>query len=204
MYWYILTITHQRLQYLDVRHNLIRYMPQEMEELKDLTEFYAGHNRLSTYSANFYKLSESIPLHLSELSCVRLTLFFANTEKIQRLDFSYNKFVELPLESGNLELVNELGEWEVGIGMFKNLLYLDLRGNLFEKFPEQLERLEQLEELYLSENKLTEIPTDLGGLENLKILFIQFNKINRIAKDLYYLQRLQVSLFLLLLLCRVE
>jgi Leucine-rich repeat (LRR) protein len=101
--------------------------------------------------------------------------------------------VELPLESGNLELVNQLGEWEVGIAMFKQLVYLDLRGNLFEKFPEQVERLEHLEELYLSENKLTEIPSDLGGLESLKILFIQFNKINRISNDLYTLQHLQVS-----------
>ncbi len=114
------------------------------------------------------------------------------TEKMVRLDLSYNKFQELPLESGNLELVNELGEWEVGIGMFRNLLFLDLRGNLLEKFPEQVERLELLEELYLSENKLTEIPSDLGGLEKLKILFIHHNKINRIATDLYSLQNLQV------------
>ena len=34
------------------------YEKEEMEELIELTEFHAGHNNLSTYSANFYKLSK--------------------------------------------------------------------------------------------------------------------------------------------------
>ena len=85
-------------------------------------------------------------------------------------------------------------EWEVGIGILKELQFLDLRGNRLEKFPEQLDKLEHLEELYLSENMLKDIPSDIGGMEKLKKLHIHCNSISLLANDLYYMPHLQVQL----------
>jgi Leucine-rich repeat (LRR) protein len=79
---------------------------------------------------------------------------------MQDLDLSNNLFDEIPVITGNLELLKELKEWDVGIGLFKVLSKLDISHNNISKWPAQLENLVKMTKLDVSFNKLAEIPAE--------------------------------------------
>jgi len=82
------------LQRLDLRRNRIKKIPREVEELKKLMNFWLGFNQLAELPGNMYKLV-----------------------KLEELDLSNNQFTpKCPTEVGNMELLKDLREWEVGIG----------------------------------------------------------------------------------------
>ena len=94
---------------------------------------------------------------------------------MENLDLSHNSFDELPVISGNLELLKELKEWDVGIGLFVNLTRLDISHNRISTWPLQLENLRELQRLNISFNKLTALNTQC--LSSFKYL-IYFNACN--------------------------
>lgn len=108
-----------------------------------------------------------------------------NTGSLERLDLSYNLFEEVPVETGNLELLQETGEWEIGIGMLTKLRYLDFRGCRLKEWSPQLEKLEQLQELYLSENEFTEIPPEISDLKRLRVFHVSANMLRILPTEFY-------------------
>ena len=63
---------------------------------------------------------------------------------------------EIPVEIGNLELLQELGKWEIGIGFLTNLTYLDVSHCRLMKWPLYIEECQQLIYLDLSFNQIEE------------------------------------------------
>lgn len=107
------------------------------------------------------------------------------------MDLSYNLFEEIPLETGNLELLQETGEWEIGIGMLTNLHYLDLRHCLLREWSNQLEKLVQLQELYLSYNRISEIGVEVSECINLRVLHVSGNLLTSLPTEIYALEHLE-------------
>ncbi len=123
-----------KLQVLDIRDNWIHILPKSMGELSHLRTFLAGHNLLRTFSGFLYK----------------------NRDLVE-IDLSYNLFTELPIQHGNIELLRDTNEWEVGIGLLTSLTNLNLSHNMFTEWPKQLERLTILKTFNLSHNRLVTI-----------------------------------------------
>lgn len=157
-----------KLEFLDASYNLIRSIPKEIEELTKLQDVRLPNNHLSTLPGQFYKLKQ-----------------------LTNLDLSNNNFTEVPLETGNLELLQETGEWEVGIGLLTSLKKLDFRHNQLQEWPVQLEKLIQLEELYLSYNKINEVSSDIGENTGLKVLQLSGNQIISLPSEIYLLINLE-------------
>eukprot|EP01038_Epipyxis_sp_PR26KG_P004179 gene4179-5947_t len=177
----ILNLSYNRLQFispniqylinltnLDVSHNEIRGLPKEMEELTKLTELNIGFNKIKTYQGTFYKL-----------------------HKMKRLNLSNNKFPTIPIETGNLELLRELGKWDIGIALMDKLLSLDVSNCRLTDWPLQLESLLLLEYLDLSYNQLVTIPSEVSELKSLKSLKITHNKLESFSYDLFYLEAIE-------------
>ena len=80
-----------------------------------------SHNLLRTYPPTLYKL----PL-----------IYW---------DVSFNQLSDIPVEVGNLQLLRETKEWEVGIGIVATLVHYNAGHNRLEKWPEQLNRCKDLE-----------------------------------------------------------
>lgn len=69
----------------------------------------------------------------------------------------YLSVIKVAYEVGNMELLRETREWEVGLGMIKDLEVLLLDGNYIDSFPPQLERLTALKRLQLDRNRVRDI-----------------------------------------------
>jgi Leucine-rich repeat (LRR) protein len=99
------------------------------------------------------------------------------------VDLSFNKLEAIPVEVGNLELLKLTNEWEVGIGLLKELQYLDASNNILEAYPEQLDRCQKLSVLCLSHNKLKGVPPTLQKHKELQILDLSFNYIEQLPAE---------------------
>lgn len=169
-----LTSIHPDIQYLtnlqtlNIRNNWIQHLPKQLEELKQMRNFLAGSNFLSWFPCTFYKMRD-----------------------IVELDLSHNDFVEMPLEVGNIELLKDLGEWEVGLGILTSMMNLDLSYNKFAAWPQQLEKLSLLLKLNLSNNVLTEVPSLIEGTAKLQHLDLSCNQIRILPEEIYKLRALQ-------------
>ena len=106
---------------------------------------------------------------------------------MENLDLSHNLFKSLPIVVGNLELLKDTKQWEVGIGLFVNLIALKLDHNFFSIWPPQLERLTMLRSLDLSFNVIKTVPNLLGASGFLMSLNLSHNKLESIPTEIYKL-----------------
>lgn len=116
---------------------------------------------------------------------------------LEELDLSYNPLRELPPQVGDLQLLNELKEWEVGIGMLKHLQALNISHIELVEWPPQLERLKELETLDISHNLMEALPSEIKIMESLTYLDLSHNLLESVPKEIYNLP-LQVSILIYL------
>ena len=70
---------------------------------------------------------------------------------------------------------NRLTELPSEIGDSKKLRRLDVSSNQLVSLPTSMQKLNQLEELYLNDNRLTELPSEIGDLKKLEWLDVSGN-----------------------------
>ncbi|KAH8044752.1 hypothetical protein JL722_14537 [Aureococcus anophagefferens] len=126
----------ETLTELDVSDNRLSRLQKDFGGLFNLEVLDVSGNRLRTF-----------PRELQDLDKLRLGA-------LEELDLCENVLVELPMEVGNLALLQETRVWEVGVGLLEELRVLKLRGNKLAKWPNQLDSLKNLETLDLSKNDL--------------------------------------------------
>lgn len=151
-----------KLIVLDVGHNKLDSLPLELREAVHMRELYASHNLIASFSGHIYKLVE-----------------------LERLDLSHNLFTDLPMETGNLELLKELGIFEVGISRLTCLVFLDVSHCLLDTWPAQVQQLETLQELYLSHNHIPSVPDDIADMHSLHTLHLQHNMITELPSGIF-------------------
>ncbi|GMH60441.1 hypothetical protein TrLO_g3824 [Triparma laevis f. longispina] len=145
------------LRKLNISFNKILELPAELEDLTLLTHLDISHNVLRTYPPTLYKL----PL-----------IYW---------DVSYNQLTSIPVEIGNLQLLRETKEWEVGIGIVSTLVHYGAGYNRLEVWPEQLDRCKELEFLDLSHNYIKEIPPESKENTSLKTVNLEKNRLTHIS-----------------------
>ena len=72
-----------------------------------------------------------------------------------------------------------------------NLQDLYLKFNKLTDVPREIGILQNLQRLNLSDNQLTDVPKEIGNLHNLEQLDLSFNKLTDVPKEIDNLQNLQ-------------
>ena len=157
-----------KLELLDLRNNQLKKVPIELEELTMLKVLLLGGNRLTTYPGNLYKL-----------------------DKIQTFDISKNRLPTVIVEVGNMALLKDTHEWEVGLGLWKQLEQLNASNNCIGQWPGQVEKVRNLKLLNIANNSLREIPTIIEQNFNLLYLDLSHNKLEVIPPEIYKLRHLE-------------
>ena len=144
-----------------------------------------------------------LPIELEELKNLRTLLVGYNKittypgciyklNGMRTLDLSYNRFPSIPVEIGNMELLKILHEWEVGIGLFQLLQELNVSNNKLTEWPNHIEKIPSLQLLNLSGNQIESVSKTIGNHTTLKYLDVSNNKLLVFPIDFYSLTQLQV------------
>jgi hypothetical protein len=78
------------------------------------------------------------------------------------------------------------------IGLYANIVSLNLAQNELTHLPEELGLLHNLEELNVSENRLVRLPDSIGQLRHLRELNLKHNELTTFPKSIGNLQRLRI------------
>ena len=160
---------------LNVSQNRLTRISPDIGELRGLVHFNCSKNRIVKFPAEIEDLENLKVLDMSwnNLGSYPPTLYKL---KLTHWDVSNNDLREIPVEIGNLQLLRETKEWEVGIGIMDTLVEYKAAGNSLVKWPAQLERCINLEVLDLSNNLMSEIPTTAKENVNFKFVNLAKNK----------------------------
>uniref|UniRef100_U5EL25 Putative cytoskeletal regulator flightless-i n=1 Tax=Corethrella appendiculata TaxID=1370023 RepID=U5EL25_9DIPT len=141
---------------------------------------------------------ETIILHHNALISMPITICKFNN--LQTLDMSSNnltilpdEIIKCPLSTLNLKN-NKLNNNSLPKSLISisggSLKEINLSGNNFEYFPEQLIELKSLKYLYLGGNQITNISKDIGKLQSLQLLSLGSNKIVDVPEAVGFLNGL--------------
>ncbi len=112
---------------------------------------------------------------------------------MRTLDLSFNRFTIIPTETGNMELLKLLHEWEVTIALFQNLQELNVSHCQLSEWPSHIDKIPSLQLLNLSGNQIESVPKSIGAHTTLKYLDVSENKLIVFPSDFYSLTQLQVE-----------
>eukprot|EP00618_Florenciella_parvula_P035652 CAMPEP_0119528726 /NCGR_PEP_ID=MMETSP1344-20130328/42854_1 /TAXON_ID=236787 /ORGANISM="Florenciella parvula, Strain CCMP2471" /LENGTH=1363 /DNA_ID=CAMNT_0007568175 /DNA_START=224 /DNA_END=4315 /DNA_ORIENTATION=- len=163
---------------LDISHNKIPHISEDIGNLTQIMSLKAGFNNLHTLPVELEEMSETLTaldVSHNKISDYPANLYVCN--KLMEINLSYNHLEKVPLSVGDLELLKVVREWEVGVGQLKALTKLDLSHNRLIEFPLQLDRCEQLTDLNVSHNNIELIPSFISGCRQLQRLDISHNKL---------------------------
>lgn len=152
------------LHSLDVSHNDLKELPEELAELHYLQGFYAVGNQLTEFPRQIILLPVLDRIDLSENQIREIPGEIARMQQLRKLNLYGNSLSEIPPEVYQLE----------------NLEILTLGKNDLAGVSPEIANLKKLRKLDLSENHLKEIPWEVTNLQGtLTDLEIQGNEIPR-------------------------
>ncbi|KAG3058571.1 hypothetical protein PI124_g23168, partial [Phytophthora idaei] len=161
------------LEELDVSHNELTRLPSYLQTTRTLTAIRASHNLIQTFSPKLWKLRE-----------------------IRHLDLSHNQLKELPYVEGDLKLLRETREWQVGVGLLVELQVLLLSNNRLVEVPKSIEKCSQLTLLDMSNNQLASLSDEVSALTSLRQMMLHHNNLRALPEasgNLAVLQELDLA-----------
>ncbi|KAM9861405.1 PH domain leucine-rich repeat-containing protein phosphatase 2 [Aulostomus maculatus] len=179
----------RKIEMLDVTHNLLSELPSRLLNSLSLRKLLAGNNRLQRVP----DLLDHVPLEALDLQHNKLaelpeTLFY-KALNLKYLNVSANALESIPPSSPSEESLSTLQELYLtrnnlneNCGALlvghQNLRVLHIAYNQLVSFPaSKLSKLELLEELNLSGNKLKTIPSTVSSCKKLHTLIAHSNHI---------------------------
>ncbi|XP_041078129.1 PH domain leucine-rich repeat-containing protein phosphatase 2-like isoform X2 [Polyodon spathula] len=180
----------RKIEVLDVSHNLLTELPGRLLSSLSLRKLLAGHNHLHSLP----NLLDHIPLEALDLQHNKLgelpeSLFY-KALNLRYLNVSANSLETVPPSSQSEESLSALQELYLTsnnlneqcaalLAGHQNLRVLHIAYNQLQSFPpSKLTKLELLEELNLSGNKLKTIPSTVANCKRLHTLIAHSNHIN--------------------------
>ena len=200
---------HADLSYLDLSHNTIVDIPQEIYTLP-LIYVDLSYNMLTDmpkYEAEdptevtVLKLETFVHLDLSHNLISSLDLRIGMFPKLQLLNLSKNKLAHImdaPFGSltslTRLDLSqNKITTLPDSIGWIKAVTYANFSDNEIVKMPSSMSQLKNLKELNFSHNQLTELAgTTMVMLSQLQVLNVSHNKLGHLPLTLYQCKKLTI------------
>uniref|UniRef100_UPI00358F6512 volume-regulated anion channel subunit LRRC8C-like n=1 Tax=Myxine glutinosa TaxID=7769 RepID=UPI00358F6512 len=124
---------------------------------------------------------------LKKLACLaELELVRCDLERIPHAVFSLVNLQELELRENALRSIEEI----LSLQHLRKLTSLKLWNNHIASIPEHVRRLQQLERLYLSRNRITVLPSQLFLCSKLRVLDLAHNEIRTVPPEVGVLQNL--------------
>uniref|UniRef100_A0A671XU05 PH domain leucine-rich repeat-containing protein phosphatase 2 n=1 Tax=Sparus aurata TaxID=8175 RepID=A0A671XU05_SPAAU len=179
----------RKIEMLDLTHNLLSELPSRLLNSLSLRKLLAGNNRLQRVP----DLLDHIPLEALDLQHNKLAelpeSLFYKALNLKYLNVSANALESIPPSSLSEESLSTLQElYLTGNSLnencgallvgHQNLRVLHIAYNQLLSFPaSKLSKLEQLEELNLSGNKLKTIPSTVSSCKRLHTLIAHSNHI---------------------------
>ncbi|MGH0126749.1 UNVERIFIED_CONTAM: hypothetical protein FKN15_033503 [Acipenser sinensis] len=180
----------RKIEVLDVSHNLLTELPGRLLSSLSLRKLLAGHNQLHSLP----DLLDHIPLEALDLQHNKLgelpeSLFY-KALNLRYVNVSANSLETVPPSSqseGSLSALQELyltsnnlnEQCAALLAGHQNLRVLHIAYNQLQSFPpSKLTKLELLEELNLSGNKLKTIPSTVANCKRLHTLIAHSNHIS--------------------------
>ncbi|CAG5119224.1 unnamed protein product [Candidula unifasciata] len=199
-----------RLEILNLEHNDLESMDSEIQNLKNLRVLNLSGNLLEELPKELRMCRRIQELHLSGKFYPggKLTEFpecISYLTELRYLDLSWQHIGKIPRSIGKLRKLqvlnlkwNQLQKVSKELKKCARLKVVNLSGalRLLSAIPESLLELEDLEQLFLSDNFFTEVPQHVCGLVKLTQLVMQRNSLLRLSQDLYklrYLRHLELS-----------
>uniref|UniRef100_A0A8C1V2E4 PH domain leucine-rich repeat-containing protein phosphatase 2 n=1 Tax=Cyprinus carpio TaxID=7962 RepID=A0A8C1V2E4_CYPCA len=180
----------RKIEVLDVSHNLLSELPARLLSSLSLRKLLAGNNRLESLA----DLLDHIPLETLDLQHNKLRelpeSFFYKALNLKYLNVSANALETIPPSSQSEESLSTLQELYLTGNKLnencaallvghQNLRVLHMAYNQLQSFPaSKLSKLEVLEELNLSGNKLKTIPSTVSSCKRLHTLIAHSNHIS--------------------------
>lgn len=161
------------LEELDVSYNQLTRLPSCLQTTTSLTAIRASHNLIQAFSPKLWKLRQ-----------------------VRHLDLSHNCLKELPYVEGDLKLLRETREWQVGVGLLDDLEVLLLSDNKLVEVPKSIEKCGALTLLDISNNQLASLSDEVPALSSLTRLIAHHNVVKALPEaigDLSNLQELDLA-----------
>ncbi|TNN44924.1 Malignant fibrous histiocytoma-amplified sequence 1 [Liparis tanakae] len=165
-----------RLVELDMSHNGLRGLPEELGRLPALKKLCVSHNKIQSLPAQIGALQSLEELDLSFNELHLLPASFSGLAKLRTLDVDHNKLNRFPPE------ILALGELEE----------LDCSGNKFEALPAEVMELRSIKILWLSSLHLSSLPDTFCLLLHLESLMLDGNELSALPAAFGRMQRLKM------------
>eukprot|EP01105_Mastigella_eilhardi_P007644 TRINITY_DN1916_c0_g1_i1.p1 TRINITY_DN1916_c0_g1~~TRINITY_DN1916_c0_g1_i1.p1 ORF type:complete len:1004 (+),score=298.73 TRINITY_DN1916_c0_g1_i1:31-3012(+) len=167
---------------LDLAHNRITDLPQELESQTDLKRLLLSHNSITTFPSVLCKLHLTVlDLSFNRLSG-NLTEAIGDLTSLTSLNLSFNKITSLP---ENISRLRDLKELNVAnntlitlphsLTDMKSLTVFNVSSNTLRELPHNIGELQSLTKLDISHNQLTHLPTGVASLPQLSALEMRDN-----------------------------
>jgi Leucine-rich repeat (LRR) protein len=138
----------------------------------------------SFYNDKFSNINCGRMFYLNYIKCHKLNKFLIEhkmdiTKINKELDLYHNQLQSMPLEIGQLNMLqelylynNQLHSIPPEIGQLNMLHTLGLHNNQLQSIPPEIGQLKMLQTLHLYNNQLHSIPPEIGQLNMLQILYL--------------------------------
>eukprot|EP01113_Clastostelium_recurvatum_P025348 TRINITY_DN3049_c0_g1_i6.p1 TRINITY_DN3049_c0_g1~~TRINITY_DN3049_c0_g1_i6.p1 ORF type:complete len:1531 (-),score=371.56 TRINITY_DN3049_c0_g1_i6:86-4678(-) len=182
---HVLPITQLRsLTHLNMAHNLLATLPQQIGELSLLRELNVSHNQLSSLPPSLSRLSSLRVLNVSSNQLTSLLSPDADGGMgglfcLTRLEAQGNRLPALPPE----------------ITSCTELILLNLANNKIASLPDTISNLQALTKLYINNNRIEHLPSSLQSCLALRELNVRGNRLADITKtlDIQFLESIIVD-----------
>ncbi|KAK5851481.1 hypothetical protein PBY51_023029 [Eleginops maclovinus] len=161
---------------LDLSHNLLLGLPEDLGRLKALKKLCVSHNQIQVLPGQIGALQVLEELDLSFNSLQVLPRTLCSLIKLRTLDADHNKLNQFPPEILSLSELEEL----------------DLSGNRFQALPADILKLRSIKILWLSSLNLIQLPDSFCLLQQLESLMLDGNQISFLPEDFSRMQRLKM------------
>ncbi|CAB3986484.1 scribble homolog isoform X1, partial [Paramuricea clavata] len=179
------------LQVLELRENLIKFIPVSLSFLTKLERLDLGCNELEDLPDIIGSLPELVELWLDGNLLRTLPMEIGNLKRLQIFDCSENRIEYLPDEISGLVALSDFhlsqNLLEVipdTIGELKQLELLKVDQNRLIQLTDAIGGAMKVSELVLTENLLEDLPPSIGKLVNLSVFNVDRNQLQMLPVEI--------------------
>ncbi|NWT06704.1 ERBIN protein, partial [Mionectes macconnelli] len=188
-----------QLERLDLGSNEFTEVPEVLEQLSGLKEFWMDGNRLTLIPGFIGTLKLLTYLDVSKNNIEVVEEGISGCESLQDLLLSSNSLQQLPESIGSLKKVttlkideNQLIYLPDSIGGLISVEELDCSFNEIETLPSSVGQLSNIRTFAADHNFLTQLPSEIGNWKHVTVLFLHSNKLEFLPEEMGDMQKLKV------------
>ncbi|KAF1548008.1 Erbin, partial [Eudyptes schlegeli] len=188
-----------QLERLDLGSNEFTEVPEVLEQLSGLKEFWMDGNRLTLIPGFIGTLKQLTYLDVSKNNIEVVEEGISGCESLQDLLLSSNSLQQLPESIGSLKKVttlkideNQLIYLPDSIGGLLSVEELDCSFNEIETLPSSVGQLSNIRTFAADHNFLTQLPSEIGNWKHVTVLFLHSNKLEFLPEEMGDMQKLKV------------